>query len=59
MESTQLYPILKVSPEDNNIYNIYDPFSLSSKSHKRPMRPERLGALRKTMYNQIVASICS
>lgn len=56
MESTQLCPILKVSPDANNIY---DQFSLSSKSHKRPMRPERLGALRKAMYTQTGSSICS
>lgn len=56
MESTQLCPILKVSPDDKNIYG---PFSLSSKSHKRPMRPERLGALRKVMYSQTGASLCS
>lgn len=56
MESTQLYPILKVSLDANNIY---DPFSLSSKSHKRTMRPERPGALRKAMYSQTGASICS
>lgn len=56
LESTQLCPILKVSPDDSNIY---DPFSLSSRSHKKPMRAERLGALRKVMYSQTGASICS